>query len=149
MNSMVYPYTGGSDWLEEVFSAFETASADTRSCYGKNFPPMDAYVNRGDGTMVLEFALAGYEPENITAEFVGDRLTVTGKKEAATADDGEAAAAEVLRKGIRSGSFKASYLIPEGKFNTQDAKASYKNGLLVLVIPPLQDWTPKKLVIET
>ena len=82
MNSMLFPYTGGNSWLEEVFSAFETASADSRSCYGKNFPPMDAYVNKEDGTMVMEFALAGYEPGNISAEFVGDRLTVTGKKEA-------------------------------------------------------------------
>lgn len=147
MNSMLFPLgpMGSAAWLDEVFSAFETASADSRSCYGKNFPPMDAYVNKEDGTMVMEFALAGYEPENISAEFVGDRLTVTGKKEA---DEAEGEKASTLRKGIRTGTFKASYLIPEGKFRTQDAKASYKNGLLVLVIPPVQDWTPKKLVIE-
>lgn len=146
MNSILFPFTGGTDWLDEVFSSFEAASADSRSCYGKNFPPMDAYVNKEDGTMVMEFALAGYEPEKITAEFVGDRLTVTGKKESGTAADKEK---ETLRKGIRSGSFKASYLLPEGKFRTQEAKASFKNGLLVLVIPPVQDWTPKRLVIET
>lgn len=146
MNSILFPFTGGTDWLDEVFSSFEAASADSRSCYGKNFPPMDAYVNKEDGTMVMEFALAGYEPEKITAEFVGDRLTITGKKESGAGAEKEK---ETLRKGIRSGSFKASYLLPEGKFRTQEAKASFKNGLLVLVIPPVQDWTPKKLVIET
>ena len=147
MNSILFPFTGGTDWLDEVFSSFEAASADSRSCYGKNFPPMDAYVNKEDGTMVMEFALAGYEPEKITAEFVGDRLTVTGKKDSSAGDAEKEK--ETLRKGIRSGSFKASYLLPEGKFKPQEAKASFKNGLLVLVIPPVQDWTPKKLVIET
>ena len=147
MNSMLFPLgpMGSTAWLNEVFSAFEEASADSRSCYSKNFPPMDAYVNKKDGTMVLEFALAGYEPANISAEFVGDRLTVTGEKKAVE----DESAAETLRKGIRTGSFKASYLLPEGKFKTADAKASFKNGLLVLIVPPIQDWTPRKLEIET
>jgi HSP20 family molecular chaperone IbpA len=129
-------------WIEETSRAFDMAMCDTRSAYAQNFPPMNSSLDEETGELTLEFALAGYAPEEISATFTGDRLKLAAMKEEIN-QKGK----KMLKHGIRARNFEVSYVLPTGKFNTADATATYKNGLLKLVLMPAKDMTPKKLPI--
>lgn len=131
------------DWVEDTIRAFDAASADKRSAYALNFPPMDSTLDEETGELELEFALAGFDPKEIDAVFSGDELKISGKKTPVTTTK------TVLKKGIRTRDFECRYLLPAGRFSTENAKASFKNGLLMLCIPPVPQRKPKKLQIES
>ncbi len=132
------------DWVTDTIRAFNYAAADQRNAYAQNFPPMDSTLDEETGELELEFALAGYDPEEIGVVFSGDELKLSGTKKAA-----EEKKFTILKKGIRTRDFECKYILPPGRFSTELAKASFKNGLLKLSIPPVPQRKPNKLVITS
>ena len=130
------------DWLGETLESFNELLGDSHYAYTQNFPPMNSFLNEESGELTLEFALAGFEAKNLELTISGDKLKLCGKAEAKTDER------KVLKQGIRLRDFEARYGLPAGKFNSEDAKVSFKNGMLTVRLTPAAGKKPIKINIE-
>jgi len=89
----------------------------------------------------LEFALAGFEENDINLQFQGDYMVLSAKP---SSDFGKQ---EDLRYFKRRLKFKEiveqKYYVPENKFDREKVKAVFKNGILKITIPPKAGYTPE------
>jgi HSP20 family molecular chaperone IbpA len=104
-------------------------------CFHSNFyfyPPVNIFEAR-DGSLVLEFALSGFEETGISMEFLGDHLVLSAKAAAgASAEDG----GEYYRRGFRPRDIeRQKYSVPAEDYAQDQAKATFKNGILTVVVP--------------
>jgi len=100
-----------------------------------SYPPMNVYLTK-DKEMVLEFALAGFREEDLNIEFQGDYMVFSAKAPEMEPD-------EDVRYFKRRLKFKEieeqRYFVPEDKFDRQNAKAVFKNGVLKVTVPPNEE----------
>lgn len=97
-------------------------------------------------TVIVETSpLPGVNPEDIEVSITGNVLTIKGEmKESAE----KAGVASYLRKERKFGSFNRSISIPRA-IKAEEAVASFKNGMLTIVIPKAEETRPKVINIET
>ena len=55
---------------------------------------------------------------------------------------------EVGRHGLKQSSVKASYFVDFSKFDVDNAQAEFEDGVLVVTIPPNENYPPKKVSIK-
>jgi HSP20 family protein len=103
---------------------------------------MDMYENKE--TYVVKVKAAGIDKDSFNIEFKGNTLTVTGS--AHEENEEEAKDRKYYRKEIRSMSFARTVDLP-GPALTDEAKASFKNGVLTVVIPKTEEAKPKKISV--
>jgi len=96
------------------------------------YPPANIYETH-DGNLVLEFALSGIEESEISVEFRGDYLVLSAKTASRT---GDAEEGEYYRRGFRPRDIEGQkYYVPAEDYLQDRAKASFKHGVLSVVIP--------------
>ncbi len=106
-----------------------------RSEHGRyhSFPPANIYTSR-DGSLVLEFALAGIDEDAVSISFQGDDLVLSAKMAERWP---EADAAEYSRRGFRPRDVERQrYRVPAEDYLQAQAKAVFKNGVLTVTVPP-------------
>jgi HSP20 family protein len=97
------------------------------------YPPVNVYTAR-DGSMVLEFALAGIDEKAVSVTFQGDYLVLNAK---AAARDDDGAESRFSRRGFRPRDIeRQKYLVPAEEYAQELAKAVFKNGILTVTVPP-------------
>jgi HSP20 family molecular chaperone IbpA len=108
-----------------------------------NFPPVNVHL-RKNKDFEFEFALAGYSPESVDIEFLGDYMTLkVGEMDRSCCNEGDVH----LYKGIKSSAIEARYFVPSDKYATSATKAEWKNGLLKVKIPAKEKTEAKKITI--
>lgn len=95
----------------------------------------DAYVFRAD--------LPGVREADLDINLTGDRLTVSGKREAEQEDTGDTW--YTLERSY--GSFMRSFTLPEG-VDAEHARAELNAGVLTLVLPKRPEAQPKKIPLK-
>lgn len=97
-----------------------------------SYPPANVYMKK-DRTLILEFALAGFEESSIDLQFQGDYLVLSAK---APEDQEEDEQVRYFKRRLKMKSIESQkYFVPEDKFDRENVKAVYKNGLLTITIP--------------
>lgn len=96
----------------------------------------DAYVFRAD--------LPGVKQADIDVQLTGDRLTISGKREAQTTTEKEAYYAYERTFG----SFTRSFTLPAG-VSADQARADLKEGVMTLVLPKSSDGQTKRIAVTT
>jgi HSP20 family molecular chaperone IbpA len=97
------------------------------------YPPVNAYTAR-DGSLVLEFALAGIDESAVSVSFQGDYLVLNAKAAANGRSDDEG---RYYRRGFRPRDIERQrYSVPADDYAQDRAKAVFRNGILVVTIPP-------------
>ena len=104
-------------------------------------PALDVYQTADD--VVVETTLPGMNPNDVRVSIENDVLTIEGSSEKKTEVDEK----DYYRKEIRSGSFHRAVALPSS-VKGDDAKASYENGVLKIIIPKREEVKPKKVSIE-
>jgi len=106
-----------------------------------SYPPSNVYLKE-DRTLVLEFALAGFAEESIDLQFQGDYLVLNVKAPEEPAEEPNVRyfKRRLKMKGVEDQKFYA----PEDKFDRENVKAVYKNGLLRVTIPSKETITEKE-----
>ena len=87
-------------------------------------------IEEDDKQVMIKAEMPGFAPEEIDIDLKEDRLEI----KAETKVEEEKAERNYIRRERRCGSFYRAFELSEG-LDTANAKASYKNGLLELVIP--------------
>jgi HSP20 family protein len=97
------------------------------------YPPANMYTTR-DGSMVLEFALAGVDESAVTVTFQGDYLLLSAK---VAERETEADSNGFARRGFRPRDVdRQKYRVPAEDYRQDEAKAVFKNGVLTVTVPP-------------
>ncbi len=100
------------------------------------FPPANIYM-LNDKTMVLEFAFAGYRDEDISLEFQGDYMVLSAR---APNPDVDAEEVIFFNRRLKYKSIDdQKYFVPEDKFDRDNAKAVFKNGILRVSVPAREE----------
>jgi len=105
-----------------------------------SYPPVNVYLTKGK-QLVLEFALAGFEEDDINLEFQGDYLVFSAK---APEQEEEKEPVKYFKKRLKLKDIEEQhYYAPEDKFSREQVKAVFKNGILKVIIPPNQEYETK------
>jgi HSP20 family protein len=131
-------------WLRDLLSwdPFKDLSTPMMSRAPERFSPSfdvketkDAYVFRAD--------VPGVKESDLEVNLTGNRMTVSGRREAEKEEKNETYYAFERS----SGSFMRSFTLPQG-VDVDHVKAELKAGVLTIAVPKLPEVQPKKIAIQ-
>jgi len=93
---------------------------------------------------VVEAALPGLDPEQLSIDVLGRKLTISGRFH-----DNQPAGEDVrwYRKERRSGAFEQSLTLAT-ELDTEKVEAEYKHGILRIDLPKAAAAVPKKIAVN-
>jgi HSP20 family protein len=100
---------------------------------GYLYPPANVYLTK-EKKLILEIALAGFEEKDISIQFRGDSLLFSVKAPAAGESE---ESVQYFKRRLKFRDIEEQrYYVPADKFDQAATSATFKNGLLRVVIPP-------------
>ena len=106
-----------------------------------SYPPANVYMTE-DRTMVFEFALAGFAEVDINLEFQGDHMVLTAK---APEDLERPENVRYFKRRLKLKDIEEQkYYVPADKFDREQVKAVFRNGLLKVTVPSLENVESKE-----
>lgn len=87
-------------------------------------------IKETENAFQLEFAIPGFDKNDIDIQVENDYITISGKKEVSKEESTE----EFTRKEFSFGNFKRTFSLPEN-VNTEKVEANYENGILRVGLP--------------
>lgn len=98
-----------------------------------SYPPANVYIT-DDKTMVFEFALAGFREDDIHMEFRGDHMHFSASVSDELKPESEV---RYFKRRLKLKDVKAQkYYVPSDKYDQENAKAVFHNGILRVTVPP-------------
>ena len=123
------------DFFDNFFQDFGTLQRKTVQGY----PVADIFTN-DEGNTVLEFALAGFDKNDLSVDVKPERQTITVS---AAAENGEDNSRRIARR-----SFTKTYVNYDSNLDLANTAAAYENGLLTIEIPRRADVQPVSIEIK-
>ncbi len=108
---------------------------------GERTPSIDVYEEGNN--IIVKAEIPGVKKEDISVSLSDDTLTISGKK----SEEKEVKKENYYRKEIRSGGFSRSFTLP-ARVDKDKVKATYKDGVLQLVLPKAPEEKEKEIKIE-
>jgi HSP20 family protein len=105
------------------------------------FPPANVHVT--DDDVVIEMAVAGAKPEDITISITGDTVTISGE----VTREEQHKKGQTYTEEIFVGSFQRSFTLPFPA-DVNNANASFENGMLKLTLPKSEAAKPRKVQVR-
>ncbi len=114
---------------------------DTKNFAGtdSNLPAVN--VKENDDEFRIEVAAPGMKKEDFNVKLENDRLTISSEKEEKKEEKDKDE--EYTRREFSYTSFQRSFTVPEKLVQTEKIKASYKDGILNVVLPKQEEAKPK------
>jgi len=100
-----------------------------------SYPPANVYFTK-DKQLVFEFALSGFEKDNINLLFQADHMVLSVKMPETQKEDNYKDVRFLKRRLKLREITDQKYYVPANRFDREKVTARYKNGLLRIVIPP-------------
>jgi HSP20 family protein len=104
-------------------------------------PAIESYVK--DGNLVIRADVPGVEPKDIELSVLGNVLIIKGERK----QQNEVKKEEYIRRETSYGSFERRLTLPEGT-DPERIKASFKNGVVEIMMPVSKELTAKKIPLE-
>ena len=118
------------DVFDNLFNDFPRHLKQTTQGY----PVADIYRD-DDGNTVMEFALAGFRKNELQVDVKPDKRSITVS--AISEDETENTNRRIARR-----SFNKTYVNYDDNLDVGRTKATFENGLLTVVVPPLAEIKP-------
>ena len=119
--------------MDSVFNNYRTVSV----------PKVD--VKETENAYSLDMELPGRTENDVNIELDHNTLTISSKKEETTEKNNKSG--KWLRRERRTSEFSRSFRLPEDVDN-ENVKATFKNGILNVMMPRKALATPKRIAIE-
>lgn len=130
----------GRDVFSEIFdSMLDFPQLMHRTTQG--YPVADIY-REDNGNTVLEFALAGFQKEDLSIEIKPEKKSIT-----VSANSENITAQERSRRVARR-NFSKTYVNYDSNLDLNAATAEFENGLLRLVVPQRPEAKPLSIEIK-
>jgi len=106
-----------------------------------SYPPMNVYMTK-EREIIFEFAMAGFDEKSIDLQFVGDYMVFSAS---IPEEEEEPEGIKYFKRRLKMKDIKEQqYYVPEDKFNREQVKAKFKNGILKVSIPPKEEFQTKE-----
>lgn len=102
---------------------------------------VDVYEEKEN--VIFEMNLPGIDPKQIEVSFQNGYLKIVGKRE----EEKETKDKNYFFKEIKRGTFERKVELPS-KVKTEKAEATFKNGMLKIVVPKMLEETTEKISIK-
>ena len=135
--------------MNRLFEHFYSGAQVQLTDWSGKLSSMPAVNVSEDGTSFkIDAELAGMDPKNVDVEINGGFLTIKGERTEEKKE--EKSGGSYLRQEISYGSFLRTVALPETA-DSDKAKASFKNGILTIVVPKKAEaqQKPKKIEIKS
>ncbi|MBK8984794.1 MAG: Hsp20/alpha crystallin family protein [Chloroflexi bacterium] len=106
-----------------------------------SFPALNVWSN-ADGLLVTA-EIPGVEPSDLDIAIVNKTLTLSGKREPASLDDG----ARYHRRERGCGQFSRTIELPY-RVESDQVEATFKNGVLTIALPRAEEEKPRRIVVQ-
>jgi HSP20 family protein len=103
----------------------------------------DVDIYEDADNVVIKAEIPGMNKEDISVSLTEDTVTISGKK----SEEKKVEKENYYRKEIRTGSFSRSFTLPCA-VDKEKVKATYKNGILEIVLPKSEKEKEKEVKIE-
>lgn len=103
----------------------------------------DVDIYEDADNVIVKAEIPGMNKEDISVSLTEDTVTISGKK----AEEKKVEKENYFRKEIRTGSFSRSFTLPCA-VDKEKVKATYKNGILEIVLPKFEKEKEKEVKIE-
>ena len=127
--------------FDNVLERFLGGHAEHRAQSSAVTPAVESFVR--DGKLVVRADLAGVDPNDVEITLNGDRLLIRAKRERSHEEE----PADFFHRELCYGTFERELRLPEG-IETEEVKASYRNGVLELTVPVRQGAKARKVPVE-
>jgi HSP20 family protein len=104
-------------------------------------PALDVQEDKDNFRVRVE--LPGLKREDIEVALDDGTLAITGERKAETVSEGT----EVLRQERSYGKFSRTLTLPSA-VKTDQVKAAYKDGVLTVTLPKIEEAKPKQIVVS-
>lgn len=105
------------------------------------YPQVNVFSDR-DGTLVVKAEVPGVAPDAIGIEVEPRRLTISGERTTATPEK-----SALHRRERGAGKFSRTVQLP-GELEYDAVRASFRNGVLTIVIPKHAQARPRKITVQ-
>lgn len=146
------PFDGMDALRREIDQAFERAGTQDapmfRSAFlpgrgAREYPLINLYDDQN--TLYIEALAPGADPGSFNITVVGDTLTLSGEKRRVAGDVKPEA---FHREERAAGKFVRSIDLPVEVDDSNNPKAEYKNGLLLVSLPKSEKAKPKQITVQ-
>ena len=127
--------------MNRLFDRFFMERPETELSEGKWSPSLD--ISETKDALVINAEIPGINPDDINISIIDNVLTIKGEKK----EEKEEKEENCYCKEICCGSFSRSVRLPVS-VKTEDINASYKNGILKIVLPKKEEAKPKKIEVK-
>jgi len=128
--------------LDDLFPKFFEALTDEPARRAESWLPA-AEGRVEDGTYVIQLALPGVDPKEVSVSLMDNVLTVKGERKA----DHDTTGKEYFVREVAYGAFERSFALPEG-VDAAQVEAKYVNGMLEVRIPAPRAATPRTIEVK-
>lgn len=119
--------------MDRVFGEFFGAPATTQATSERWIPPVDVY--EADNQVVVKAELPGVNKDNLEVTTTEDSVTIKGETKS---EQEVKEPSGYYRKELRYGSFQRLVPLPSN-VKPQEAKASFKDGILEIRLPKAEE----------
>ena len=126
--------------MNRLLSEFPAGSAATQ--HAGVFPAVN--ISEDEGNIYMRAELPGMKPEDIEISVEGDNLTLRGERKLVET----AATVDYHRREREAGGFRRVLSLPV-RIDTEAVSASFKDGVLKIVLPKAKEILPKQIQIKT
>jgi len=103
----------------------------------------DVDIYEDGDNVVIKAEIPGMNKEDISVSLTEDTVTISGKK----VEEKKVEKENYYKKEIRTGSFSRSFALPCA-VDREKVKATYKNGILEIILPKVEKEKGKEVKIE-
>ena len=125
---------------DRINRAFNEMSRETEGSQNRTWAPV-VDILENDSQLIVRAELPGMDREDINVEVTSESLTISGERKFVESENDK-----YLRVERPTGQFQRSFTIGV-PVQAENAKASYRNGILEVVIPKAEEVKPKKINI--
>jgi HSP20 family protein len=146
------PFDGMEALRREIDQAFDRAGLQYTPMFrtaflpgrgAREYPLINLYEDQN--ALYLEALAPGADPGSINISIVGDTLTLSGEKRRVA---GEVKPEAFHREERAAGKFVRSIDLPVQVDDSNNPKAEYKNGLLLVSLPKSEKAKPKQITVQ-
>jgi len=100
-------------------------------------------ITEDEDEYMISMDIPGMEKDDIKINFQDGRITITGEREMEEKEEKK----DYIRRERYEGTFYRSFSLPD-TIKEDDIKASFKNGVLKLVVPKAEQVKPKSIKVN-
>lgn len=133
-------------YYNDLFDAMDAMFSESEKYAVPQFPPCEV-TKAKDGTVEIAMSVAGYKKDDISISTDENKVIV------ATTYDYKApelpnGVSLISANRIKRSAFKNSFVVPETKFNFNEIKAKFEDGILTITVPPKEKKEYKQIAID-